>query len=77
MQDPERERSSSGVSEGWEPAGGGVCYRFVRRTAKAQTATEAAAQVRAAARELHDNGLALRDGRILGVSYERAHQVVS
>jgi hypothetical protein len=62
--------------EGWEPAGGGVCYWFVGRTAKAQA--EAAAQVRAATRELHDNGLPVRDvGRILGVPYQRAHQLVS
>jgi hypothetical protein len=48
------------------------------RSESANAQAEAAAQVRAAARELHDNGLPLRDvGRILGVSYQRAHQLVS
>lgn len=38
----------------------------------------AAAELRAAASELHDQGLPLRDvGRLLGVSHQRAHQLVS
>ncbi|MGH2627040.1 MAG: type II toxin-antitoxin system HicB family antitoxin [Anaerolineales bacterium] len=50
--------------------------RLRSESAKAQA--EAAAEVRAAARALHDSGLSLRDvGRILGVSYQRAHQLVS
>jgi hypothetical protein len=53
-----------------------LAERLRSESAKAQA--EAAAEVRAAARELHDNGLPLRDvGRILGVSYQRAHQLVS
>jgi hypothetical protein len=53
-----------------------LAERLRSESTKAQA--EAAAQVRAAARELHDNGLPLRDvGRILGVSYQRAHQLVS
>lgn len=48
------------------------------RSESANAQAEAAAEVRAAARELHDSGLPLRDvGRILGVSYQRAHQLVS
>lgn len=38
----------------------------------------AAAESKAAARELRDRGLPLRDvGEVLGVSYQRAHQLVS
>lgn len=50
--------------------------RLRREAALAQN--EAAAEFRAAARELVDQGLPLRDvGRALGVSYQRAHQLVS
>lgn len=39
--------------------------------------SESAAEVRLAARELHDDGVPLRDiGTILGVSFQRAHQLV-
>lgn len=38
---------------------------------------EAADEVRRAARQLHDSGVPLRDiGRALGVSHQRAHQLV-
>ncbi|MGH8774968.1 MAG: type II toxin-antitoxin system HicB family antitoxin [Jiangellaceae bacterium] len=38
----------------------------------------AAAELRAAARELYDAGLTLRDiGKVLDVSYQRAHQLLS
>jgi hypothetical protein len=48
------------------------------RTEAAQAQNEAAAEVRAAAKELADQGLPLRDiGRALGISYQRAHQLVS
>ncbi len=40
--------------------------------------SEAAREVRIAARELHSDGMPLRDvGKLLGVSYQRAHQLVS
>ncbi|MGH2682648.1 MAG: type II toxin-antitoxin system HicB family antitoxin [Actinomycetota bacterium] len=46
------------------------------RSAQAQAA--AAAEVRAAARELHQGGLPLRDvGQLLGISHQRAHQLVA
>jgi hypothetical protein len=39
---------------------------------------EAAAEARLAAKELHDQGVPVRDiGRALGVSYQRAHQLAS
>lgn len=48
------------------------------RQESARTQTEAAGEVRAAARELAGAGLPLRDvGQLLGVSYQRAHQLVS
>lgn len=48
------------------------------RVESARTQSEAAAEVRAAARELHESGIPLRDiGRVLDVSYQRAHQLVS
>lgn len=46
-----------------------------REAAEAQA--DAASEVRSAARELHDRGIPLRDvGRLLGVSFQRAHQLV-
>jgi hypothetical protein len=46
------------------------------QSAAAQSA--AAGEIRTAARQLHDQGVPLRDvGRMLGVSYQRAHQLVS
>lgn len=48
---------------------------FRRDAARANAA--AAAEARAAARVLHESGLPLRDvGTILGVSHQRAHQLV-
>lgn len=48
------------------------------RAASAEAQTRAAAEVRAAARTLQRQGLPLRDiGLALGVSYQRAHQLVS
>ena len=48
------------------------------RSASAQAQAEAAAEVRAAARELHQGGLPLRDvGQLLGISHQRAHQLVT
>ena len=50
----------------------------VLREASARANAEAAAEVRAAARELADAGLTMRDiGQLLGVSYQRAQQLVS
>ncbi len=47
--------------------------REVARTAQAQAAQE----LRDAARELRQSGMPLRDvGQMLGVSYQRAHQLV-
>lgn len=47
-----------------------------KEAASAQAA--AAAEVRAAARALADQGMPLRDvGKALGISYQRAHQLVS
>ncbi len=47
------------------------------REESAQAQTLAAAEVRAAARDLAERGLPLRDiGRVLRVSYQRAHQLV-
>jgi hypothetical protein len=44
----------------------------------AHAQSEAAAEIRAAAVDLHRRGIPLRDvGRLLGVSYQRAHQLVS
>lgn len=46
--------------------------------AAARTASQAADQRAALARRLHDDGLTVRDiGQILGVSYQRAGQLVS
>ena len=48
------------------------------RAESAQAQAEAAAAVRAAARELHHSGLPLRDvGQLLGISHQRAHQLVT
>ena len=48
------------------------------RTEAAKTQAAAAAELRAAARELAGQGMPLRDvGKALGVSYQRAHQLVS
>jgi hypothetical protein len=50
--------------------------RLRDQSAKAQH--EAAEEQRAAARALHNAGVPLRDiGRVFGVSYQRAHQLVS
>ena len=49
-------------------------YRAEATSANSQAAVE----VRAAAQALHDAGVPLRDiGRILGVTYQRAHQLVA
>jgi predicted nucleotidyltransferase len=46
------------------------------RAMAAAAQSDAAAEVRAAARTLHSAGVPLRDvGRVLGVSYQRAHQL--
>jgi hypothetical protein len=48
------------------------------RAAAAKAQAEAAAEVRSAARQLHEQGVALRDvGKVLGVSHQRAHQLVN
>jgi hypothetical protein len=48
------------------------------REAAARAQAQAADEARAAARELRAAGLPLRDiGRALGVTYQRAHQLVS
>ncbi|HZV50544.1 MAG TPA: hypothetical protein VFD49_12330 [Candidatus Dormibacteraeota bacterium] len=48
------------------------------RELAARAQARASDETRAAARELHERGLPLRDiGRALGVSYQRAHQLVS
>lgn len=48
------------------------------RKAEANARGRAAHEIRCAARELHDSGLPLRDvGIVLGVSRQRAHQLVS
>lgn len=48
------------------------------RAASAEAQAAAAAEVRSAARLLHEQGVALRDvGRLLGVSHRRAHQLLS
>lgn len=50
--------------------------RLRAQSARAQAA--AAAELRTAARELHEAGMPLRDiGQLLGVSYQRAHQLVA
>jgi hypothetical protein len=46
------------------------------REQSAETQTEAAAEARAAARELAAAGITMRDiGQLLGVSHQRAHQL--
>jgi len=48
------------------------------RAASAESQAAAAAEVRIAARQLHEQGIGLRDvGKVLGVSHQRAHQLVS
>lgn len=48
------------------------------RATEARARAEAAIEVRTAAVELKDAGIPLRDlGKLLGVSYQRAHQLVS
>lgn len=48
------------------------------RAEEARARAEAAAEVRAAALELKQAGIPLRDlGKLLGVSYQRAHQLVT
>jgi hypothetical protein len=48
------------------------------RQKAAYTQAEAARLSRHAARRLHDLGLPLRDiGKVLGISYQRVHQLVS
>lgn len=48
------------------------------RSQSARAQAEAAAEVRAAARELHQSGLPLRDvGQLLGISHQRAHQLIA
>jgi len=48
------------------------------RAASAEAQAAAAAEVRSAARQLHEQGVGLRDvGKVLGVSHQRAHQLVS
>jgi hypothetical protein len=48
------------------------------RQEAAQAQSKAAVEVRAAAANLHKQGIPLRDiGRLLGVSYQRAHQLVT
>ncbi|MGH9075290.1 MAG: hypothetical protein ACRDZQ_14415, partial [Acidimicrobiales bacterium] len=47
------------------------------REESARSQASAAAEARAAARELHEQGISVRDiGRVLGVSFQRAHQLV-
>ncbi|MGC8628560.1 MAG: type II toxin-antitoxin system HicB family antitoxin [Acidimicrobiales bacterium] len=48
------------------------------RATMASARSQAAAEVRAAARALHESGVPLRDiGKLLGVTYQRAHQLVA
>ncbi|MGI8879569.1 MAG: HicB family toxin-antitoxin system [Jatrophihabitans sp.] len=48
------------------------------RRQEAAARSEAALEARAVAKELADTGMPLRDvGEVLGVSYQRAHQLVS
>jgi hypothetical protein len=48
------------------------------RAASAEAQAAAAAEIRSAARQLHEQGVGLRDvGKVLGVSHQRAHQLVS
>ena len=48
------------------------------RTDSASAQAAAASEVRAAARALREEGISLRDvGKLLGVSYQRAHQLTS
>lgn len=80
------------VMTGEDPAESEVVYDFilpsdvrshleraqVLRSQAATAQSEAAAEVRAAAHELHDAGIPIRDiGRVLGVSFQRVHQLVS
>lgn len=53
--------------------------RAKRLRAEAERAQSAAAEeVRAAARKLSEDGIALRDiGKLLGISHQRAHQLVN
>ncbi len=49
-------------------------YRAEAASANSQAATE----VRAAVRALHESGVPLRDiGKLLGVTYQRAHQLLA
>lgn len=51
--------------------------RRLRRLAE-QANTESAREARAAARALHDANITMRDiGNVLGVSHQRAHQLIS
>lgn len=53
-----------------------LAQRLREEAARAQV--RAAAESRAAARELREQGMPVRDiGRALGISYQRAHQLVS
>ncbi|MHB8263855.1 MAG: hypothetical protein ACYDGY_08950 [Acidimicrobiales bacterium] len=48
------------------------------RAVSAEAQAAAAVEVRIAARQLHERGVGLRDvGKVLGVSHQRAHQLVS
>ena len=48
------------------------------RATSAEAQAAAAAEIRSAARQLHEQGVALRYvGKVLGVSHQRAHQLVS
>ncbi|MEY9852991.1 hypothetical protein ABH923_002669 [Leifsonia sp. EB41] len=62
------------------PAAAEVAHRLAveRRAEAAQANREAAYYARLTARELASSGLSVRDiGTILGVSYQRAHQLVT
>lgn len=48
------------------------------RQESSQAQAAATAETQAAARELHEAGLPVRDiGRLLGVSFQRAHQLMA
>ncbi|WP_190817249.1 hypothetical protein [Saccharopolyspora pogona] len=48
------------------------------RSRAAHAQGQAAEELRGAARTLHDQGMSMREiGEILGISYQRAHQLVS